>query len=271
MGEPTRNNLYQNYSGTHGTGDITQEVEQKKDKIRPKKELFEYLSKEGIKDKQLKTQREKMKIEKQLEDCTFKPKIIKNYNGKSSKNGTYADGSVTHTQESGDDSKNLNVYEKLNKFAKDKDMKLRDYQEAQQWRELKDCTFKPQINSNKKSTFNQRRQSNSVIGLVANPAPSNLDSDIDSYYKRLNDAYPSASLINKQGESPRDISPEQVRKKTDENKKLSRHHLLYNSNKVYDERKQIIKEEVMKERTKDHTFHPKLYKSKVSPNRDLNY
>ena len=31
---------------------------QKKDKIRPKKELFEYLSKEGIKDVNLKAQRE---------------------------------------------------------------------------------------------------------------------------------------------------------------------------------------------------------------------
>ena len=27
----------------------------------------------------------------------------------------------------------------------------------------------------------------------------------------------------------------------------------------------------MKERTKDHTFQPKLYKSKVKPNKDLNY
>ena len=46
------------------------------------------------------------------------------------KNGTYVEPSITYTQESGEDSKNLNVYEKLNKFAKDKDMKLRDYQEA---------------------------------------------------------------------------------------------------------------------------------------------
>ena len=34
------------------------------------------------------------------------------------------------TQESDEQKKNLNVYEKLNKFAKDKDLKLRDYQEA---------------------------------------------------------------------------------------------------------------------------------------------
>ena len=27
----------------------------------------------------------------------------------------------------------------------------------------------------------------------------------------------------------------------------------------------------MKERTKDHTFQPKLFKSKVNPNKDLNY
>ena len=60
-------------------------------------------------------------------------------------------------------------------------------------------------------------------------------------------------------------------KKSENNPIISRHDLLYNSNKIYNERKQLIKEEVMKERTKDHTFQPKLYKSKVNPNRDLNY
>ena len=110
-----------------------------------------------------------------MEDCTFKPKIIKNYNNKSGKAGTFVEGSVTNTQESGDEGKNLNVYEKLNKVARDKDLKLRDYQEAQQWRELKDCTFKPQINSNKKSTFHSKRKSNSVMVLRESGRSSNFD------------------------------------------------------------------------------------------------
>lgn len=35
------------------------------------------------------------------------------------------------------------VYEKLTKEAKDKDLRKKDYEGSKQWRELKDCTFKP--------------------------------------------------------------------------------------------------------------------------------
>ena len=107
-----------------------------------------------------------MKLKQQLEECTFKPKIIKNYSNAKlpSKTPTPAEGRSMNTLES-EEGKNLPVYEKLNKFARDKDLKLRDYQEAQQWRELKDCTFRPQINQNKKSTFRSKRKSNSVIGI----------------------------------------------------------------------------------------------------------
>ena len=80
-------------------------------------------------------------------------------------------------------------------FAKVKDLKLRDYQEAQQWRELKDCTFKPKINSNKINTFHKKRMSKSVMGIISRTKNNKPNKELDSFYQKLSDANPQTSLI----------------------------------------------------------------------------
>ena len=66
----------------------------------------------------------------------------------------------------------LTVHEKLNQKAKDKEEKIHStYEEARKWRELKDCTFKPNINNK----FYKRRTSNSAQAFYPT-------SGIDPYY-----------------------------------------------------------------------------------------
>lgn len=132
---------------------------------------------------------------------------------------------------------------------------------------MKDCTFKPQINQKKKDPFHGKRKSNSVIAIART---RDDDNNIDAYYKKLDEAYPQASLINN-AEKPENSSKKVAENKDEDVKPISRHDLLYNSKQVYNQRKEIIKEEVLKERTKNYTFKPQLYKSKVNPNKNLNY
>ena len=102
--------------------------------------------------------------------------------------------------------------------------------------------------------------------MIAIARTHDMDNNIDAYYKKLDEAYPQASLIvNSENPSRQAVEREE------QAKPISRHDLLYNAKQVYNQRKEIIKEEVIKERTKNHTFKPQLFKSKVSPNKNLNY
>jgi hypothetical protein len=115
----------------------------------------------------------------------------------------------------------------------------------------------------KREAFHQRRKSNSALAFDRNP--DHVDQLGDAYYRTLNEAHPQVGLT-------RDISANRAAQGDEEqNKMLSRHDLLYNSRQVYDERKQTIREELLKERTKPCTFQPKLYKSKVPPKKELNH
>ena len=105
--------------------------------LRPQKEFFEYLAREGQKRGKVE-QLNKIKAEQEVEACTFQPKIIKNYRtmnlGAGSEDAHPANQQLDRP---------VPVYEKLTQEAKDKDLRKKDYEGSKQWRELKDCTFKP--------------------------------------------------------------------------------------------------------------------------------
>lgn len=79
----------------------------------------------------------------------------------------------------------------------------------------------------KKDAFHQKRKSNSVMAILSRNVEE-PDEKVDTYYKKLNEAYPQASLMNNVKSERSDISPS---KNT-----ISRHDLLYNAKQVYNER-----------------------------------
>ena len=145
--------------------------------IRPRKDFFNNLSKEGQKCGRL-AEYAQIKHDYEVEGCTFKPSIINDY---VSKSPTKADKLLETTLQK------LPVHEKLNLKAKEKDEKiLKTYEETKKWRELKDCTFVPKIN--KEAVFKNKRKSNSAQGLRSDVP------QMDPYYQKLNDLFGKKSL-----------------------------------------------------------------------------
>ena len=79
----------------------------------------------------------KVREEKQMENCTFKPKINSN---------------IQVSQKN-----DVSVYEKLSKPALDTD-RLKVYENVKTIIEMKECTFKPKVNKIK-----ERKRSNSQV------------------------------------------------------------------------------------------------------------
>lgn len=135
--------------------------------LRPRKDLFNYLSTEGQKNDKL-AEYEYIKQQQEIEGCTFKPTIINDYKSPSKAEKV--------------ENQKLPIHEKLNLIAKEKDEKIqKTYEQTKKWRELKDCTFQPKIN--KDNTFKNKRKSNSVQGL-RNEVPQ-----MDPYYQKLNEIF----------------------------------------------------------------------------------
>lgn len=158
----------------------------------------------------------------------------------------------------------MTVHEKLNQKAKDKEEKIHStYEEARKWRELKDCTFTPNINNK----FYKRRTSNSAQAFYQTGT-------IDPYYQKLNSNYlpvddemrkltydatgTNKSVRSGSQPSQRDSSP-------------SRFDLLYKTHAVYKLKKEQYKEQLFEEEKQECTYRPKLYKSKVKPTEELNH
>ena len=95
-------------------------------------ELFEYLAYNGVKNQKA-VELQKLKNRKDLENCTFKPQIIK----------------YQRTYEN-----NKNVYENL--LQQQKDYKL--YEQAKKEIELKDCSFQPTIDKKSERMARQTRE-----------------------------------------------------------------------------------------------------------------
>lgn len=95
-------------------------------------ELFEYLAYNGVKNQKA-IELQKMKNRKDLENCTFRPQIIK----------------YQRTYEN-----NKNVYENL--LQQQKDYKL--YEQAKKEIELKDCSFQPTIDKKSDKLAKQTRE-----------------------------------------------------------------------------------------------------------------
>ena len=135
---------------------------------------------------------------------------------------------------------------------------------------MKDCTFVPKIN--KEPVFKSKRRSNSVQGVM-NDIPQ-----MDPYYQKLNELFGKKSLDQDLAMGPMpsvdsgriDMDGDQVPKKRASHSP-QRHQLLYNTQKVYEAKKELLKKEVSDEEKKVFTYQPQLYRSKVKPNRALNY